>query len=646
LSGIFGFINQDGKPADLDVLKRMGALLRHRGQDGEYLWQRGEVGLGCELLRTTSLTESQPVTGNSGSILLLDGRLDDREEALSQLGLSPDCSDPEFAISLYERFGEEFTEHLVGDFAVAIYDPRQRQLLLARDGMGAKPLYYTLVNRTLVFASEMKGLLAHPDVPAKQNEDKLAEFMLGGLERTEAQETFLAGVFSVLPAHLAVFRNGNLSTRQYWDFDVRSKIRAKSFDECAENFRDLLDRAVRRRLRGPFPIAISLSGGLDSSSVYCLAERTRRQDAETAPALLPISYVDEALGYADERQFLTDIENQYGVKVQRIPVRFGEMEGAVRSVWAGEIPFLHEFWQITADLCQTARQAGARRVLDGHYGDQVLIDQEYLVDLFRKGAFRAMWRHILESRKTYCIPSLYAKQVAKLLLRHHLPRPLRPWLRYLRGQFYGPARDMPWFTEQFRRRSLDRHTRHVSEHLHFSSLHARSLYEEVRSRLHIMWLERSEKATAMYGLEEAHPFRDRELVAFLMAIPGEIQMHDGVPKAILRAGLRGILPDTIANRTGKADATAWTQLVIWSASQKIASLVQNGASACAGYLNPNVVKEQLKSAERHLKGGLSAEYAWRISDVLGLELWLRQFVEHSHREATAYATCDESAETL
>ncbi|CAN5867962.1 hypothetical protein BH23GEM5_BH23GEM5_15670 [soil metagenome] len=196
MSGIAGIWNQNAAPVDPAILGRMSATLAHRGPDGEGLWVEGAVGLSCRLNRVTpeSAGETQPLLHSSGAVLVFDGRLDNRDEVVAACrDSSPvgrDSPDPALVLAAYHQWGDAFPEHLTGDFALALWDPRRHRLLLVRDAIGVRPLYYCRVGATFLFASEIKALLAHPDFVARPDEDHLAELLLGAYPQDDRGLTF------------------------------------------------------------------------------------------------------------------------------------------------------------------------------------------------------------------------------------------------------------------------------------------------------------------------------------------------------------------------------------------------------------------------------------------------------------------------
>jgi asparagine synthase (glutamine-hydrolysing) len=633
MSGIIGIWNRDGRPVEEAVLSGMSATLAHRGPDGEGVWIQGPVGLACQLLRVTpeATTETQPLVHASGTALVFDGRLDNRGELLASLtaspGISPESPDPALILAAYEAFGERFPERLNGDFALGLFDPNRRRLLLARDALGIRPLYYARPRDTFLFASEIKALLAHPQVSSRANDDNLAEFLLGGLALDNEGWTFFEGVRSLLPGYMAVLTPSGFVTQRYWDFEPTRRVRLSSFPEYVEAFRHYFEQAVRRRLRSAYPVAVSVSGGMDSSSIFCTAETLRRRAPERYPPLLGISYTSDEGSPSDEKAFLLDIERDYGVRIERIPMGLGLMNGCMEAVWHSEVPLLDDQWNTTRESMRTLHRLGARVLLTGHWGDQVLFDQAYLTDLFRGLAWGTVWAHLREFGHwlTDVNPRWFWRSFMVDLVRYHVPDALVPCLRRLRAKLVRSAWDDPFYTEAFRKQSRQHASKHTAIEGQFATVLARSLYGGIRSKFHVSCMEWNNKVAAMHGLEMAFPFLDRDLFCFLMGSPGEMLTWNGVPKAILREAMRGVLPEAIVERRYKADFTDQVGDGMDRDYPQIVDCLRSGGMAAKmGYVDGDVMMEELTRLKGQIRGTGSL-ITWSLSRLIGLELWLQNF---------------------
>ncbi|MFQ5804455.1 MAG: asparagine synthase (glutamine-hydrolyzing), partial [Candidatus Methylomirabilales bacterium] len=628
--GIVGMWNLDGKPVEREVLARMSATLAHRGLDGEKMWIKGPVGLACQLFRVTpeSAEETQPLVDSRGIVLVFDGRLDNREELLASLRdsyqVSSSSPDPALVLAAYEAFGDRLPERLAGDFALGLFDPNRQHLLLARDAIGIRPLYYYRTRDTFLFASEIKALLAHPAVSPKPNDDTLADFLLNNVRDQEI--TFFEGISSLPPAHMALLTPQSFSKRRYWDFDAGGCIRLGSFDEYATAFRHLFEQAVRRRLRSAHPVAVSVSGGLDSSSILCVAETLARREPRV-PRIQGVSYTSREGSPSDERGFLVEVEKKYGTTIHRVPMGpMGLVDGSEEAVRQLEVPWLDEQWDNICTFHRKIQHLGSRVVLTGHWADHILFPQGYLVDLFRSLAWRKIRTHLNEFGLwlTDADPRHFPRRFFLGVVKYHLPRPLYPLIRRLRVK-----RDRPWYSKALQRRAFRRAWKQTANGWTPSSAHARSLYEEVRSAHHLLCMDWNNKMVSMHGLEMAYPFLDRDLLSFLMAVPGEVLTWNGVPKGLLRTAMHGVLPEAIVHRRWKAD---FSHLVNEAVEQDFPRLIHaldvGGQAVTLGYVTEDDLNKNLKRLRNRISGP-TCDVAWSLSDLLGLELWLRIFFGES-----------------
>lgn len=638
MSGISGAWNLDGSPLDARVLSGMSAQLHHRGLDGERARIDGAVGFSCQHFWVAAEDHGayQPIVGESGTMLIMDGRLDNRAELLSALRLDRAVSDAQCALSAYETWSDAFAERLNGDFAIAVFDPRSRRLLLARDVMGVRPLYYFHTSRLFAFASEIKALLAHPRITPGPDDEGVADFMLIGSRPLDRQDlTCFRGVSSVVPAHIVVVTRDDLARHRYWDFDTERSVRYGSFGEYVEAFGDHFRNAVKRRIRTTHPVALSVSGGLDSSSIFCQAETLRRNGVTSAPAIAGVSYVTDR-AETDEQRYLRDIEAQYGATVDRFPIepRTGIVRGVREQVATIEAPFVDYLWGVTRELHTRAAAAGARSMLSGHWGDQMLFSTAYLIDLLHRGEWRSIWRHTREYARYFGTgePNLRRRLLMQDALRHHVPRFVAPPLKWFRLRVLERRAPKPWFSRTFLATALRHRYRLATLDRPFHSAHARAVYIEARSKYHVQCMEWNAKTGALHGLDIAFPFLDRDLIAFLMAIPGDVHAHDGVPRVLLREAMRGVLPDSIRARTWKSD---FTQFVNHGLSDDAAAILQTMNAASLGVRFGYLDAKRLAPEVTHLTKALSATdciNSWELADTYGLEMWLQVFWGRNNEE--------------
>jgi asparagine synthase (glutamine-hydrolysing) len=426
-------------------------------------------------------------------------------------------------------------------------------------------------------------------------------------------------------------------TRRYWDFEPRRRGRRTSFRDCADGFRHYFDQSIKRRLRSAGPVAVSVSGGLDSSAIFCAGETIRRADSTRYPALVGTSYVARAGSPADENAFLLEIENKYRLNIQRFDdLRSGGMHRSTEAIWHAEAPLFDMQWSGLSAFLTGIRERGARVLLAGHWGDQFLFDDAYLFDLFRRGAWITAWTHAHRYPGWLDVPdsTYFSRRFATRLIRNLLPDAIVPALRRLRRRLPQHRNLLPWYTESFRERAEGRRVRPPAP-AGFSA-HGRSLYREARSRYHVLCMEWHNKVGAMHDVDMAFPYLDRDLIAFLMEMPGELQSFDGIPKAILREGLRGVLPDAIAQRRSKADATDLGNEELATHYDELTACLHGGLTGLMGYVRRDAVAGQL-ARMRPRAGDETAEASRSICDLVALELWLRLFFEPKHDGASGAA---------
>ena len=271
----------------------------------------------------------------------------------------------------------------------------------------------------VLFASEIKSILADPRVTASPDEDGLAELVLD--DWCDEHRTCFKGIYSVPPGHLLVATRDRLTLREHWAFDPAQEIRLGSFAEYCERFRSLFEQSVRRRLRSAHPVAVAVSGGVDSSAILCQAATLLRRES------LPVTLHGVALTFAagtpaGEQEFLRDVETGCGVPIARLPISTMRML-ANDDAFArhSEVPGV--LWQTDHDVLAQTRRLGCRVILNGFFGDQMLFDRGYLIDLARQGRWLKCGtifgiRRVDDRRRA----GLFDRELRSRIIRTLLPR--------------------------------------------------------------------------------------------------------------------------------------------------------------------------------------------------------------------------------
>ncbi|HTY24953.1 MAG TPA: asparagine synthase-related protein, partial [Desulfomonilaceae bacterium] len=276
MSGIAGIFLRDGSPVHDSVLAAMLQTMNYRGPDGSSIWNEGMLGLGHLILNSTpeSLNENLPKSNETGHLIITaDARIDNRDELMAELSITSELrktiDDDKLILLAHEMWDEAAPEKLEGDFAYCIWDRVEKKLFCCRDTFGVRPLYYYLDDKIFAFASEIRPLLKLDGIPTRLNEVMVADYLIG--MQDDQAITFYKGIFRLPPAHCITVDPHGVRIRRYWSPQLSRKLELNSDEEYAEAFRNLFVEAVRCRLRSVYPVATTLSGGLDSSSVTCVA---------------------------------------------------------------------------------------------------------------------------------------------------------------------------------------------------------------------------------------------------------------------------------------------------------------------------------------------------------------------------------------
>jgi asparagine synthase (glutamine-hydrolysing) len=326
LSGIVGIINLDGAPVDRQLLKQMTEFMAYRGPDAREMWAEGPVGFGHTMLRTTeeSLTERQPCSLDGQIWITADARVDARQELVAELEARgrrhvKEANDAELILHSYHVWGEYCVEHLMGDFAFAIWDGTQRQLFCARDQFGVKPFYYAAADGALVFSNTLNCLRRHPAVSNQLNQLAIADFLLFGLNQDPATTTF-ADIQRLPPAHCLTWSPKSRFLRRYWQVPIEEPIRFKRQRDYVEHFLALLRLAVADRLRTN-RLGVFMSGGLDSPGLAAVARQLLSNRCSTFDLRAYTVVYDRLI--PDEERYYAGL----AAEALDIPIQFLEGDG-------------------------------------------------------------------------------------------------------------------------------------------------------------------------------------------------------------------------------------------------------------------------------------------------------------------------------
>ena len=555
MCGICGFIHLDGRPAAPELLPAMNRRLRHRGPDGAGYLIDGSLGLAMRRLGIIDLAGSdQPLYSEDQSLaLVFNGEIyscrDLRRRLVKRGHRFRTDGDGEAIVHLYEEYGAACCEHLRGMYAFALWDRRQRRLLLARDRMGQKPLYYYHDHRTFVFASEIKAILAHPDVPRISNfsagpNSLLGEYLSFGW--LPAGRTAFQNIFMLPPATtLQLDAAGQAKTRLYWDISQQAPLAAADPKAKPEAYvpqlREHLDEAVKLRLMSDVPLGAFLSGGLDSSLIAALMRRHSNAAVKT------FSIGFEGDDSFDETPYALQVAQFLETEHRAFRVRPDAMRLLSDLVWHHDQPFADSS-AIPTYLVSKLTREQVTVALTGDGGDELFAGYER----FAAARLFQQWS---------AVPRPLWAGLAKLM--SILPEGTAYYSRVKRARRFAQAAGKPVGAAYFDLARLfsDELTRRISIQpgkvpTDLSDYAAgqrgdaviRLVEANMRSYLPDDLLVKTDRCSMQASLEARAPFLDHKLVEHAAAIPFNLKLAGRRGKVILKQAAAGLLPDNIIHR--------------------------------------------------------------------------------------------------
>lgn len=611
LAGIFKFDPRDLVRAD--ELAELTYGIERLGPDGGQDLIDHHIGLAYRAFHTTpeSHRELQPLVRH-GCILTWDGRLDNREELRERAksGLDPDATDVELVLAAYQTLGTSCFQELIGDWALALWDKIRQRLILARDPMGVRRLFYRIEDYGVIWCTVIEPLALATSRSLHPDFDHLAGCIY---PRPPIESTPFLEIRALVPASFLTFTEGGAHTRdRYWALNPHSRIRYATDGEYEEHFLGVFREAVRRRMRSDRTILAELSGGVDSSSILCMADSIRRQ--EVGETIETLSYFDAEEPSGDERPYFGLIEGMRGKTGHHISISefnrgFGgdALEPLPEGFFSATPGYTARSlrWATAIEAVQSA--AGARVILSGVGGDEMLGGVQYevpeLADHLLTGRLvtflRAAYSWSLARRKT--VYSLIADAVCFVFFRYH-PTSLFP----------NPRNQFVWASH----RNSSRQTVFAD----FSSwwqLPPIPLFME-SLRFNLAQQLTCTDPPLIGCLEKRYPYLDRRLFEFLASIPRTQVLQPGQRRHLMRRALRGIVPDEVLFRR-----TKW-----FSSRGPVVALTEDLASLECAFKEPwftnGIVVDTKLLMERlcPILHGTSDE-AIALRSAIGIEQWLR-----------------------
>ena len=603
MCGIAGILSLPGaKPVEHRELAAMIHTLHHRGPDGYGFFDDPVCGLAHARLAIIDLSSGdQPIHNEEKTVwVVFNGEifnyLELRQELEARGHRFYTRSDTEVIVHAYEEYGDKYVDHLNGQFAIALWDAKERRLSLSRDRTGIRPLYYGQIGNRLVFGSEVKALLALPEMPRALDPRGMAEVF--SYWACAGERTVFAGVKQLPPGHIMTVDSRGTRITKYWDWEFPDApvIATRSADDYAEELRALLIDAVRLQLRADVPVGAYLSGGLDSSLITGLIKHY----TETPLRTFSVTFDD---GEFDESAHQKEMVDHLGTTHSSTLCRAADIANAFsKVVWHAESPVLRTAPAPLMLLSGLVRQSGYKVVLTGEGADEVFGGY----DLFKEAKIRRFWAKNPQSK-----------------FRHKLLDKLYPYLRNSPSAAGG-------FAQKFFGEGLEQHARAGFAHgprwtttqrtwqffspemraaigpfdpagAYESTMPAgagrwppiaRDQYVESHTLLSGYLLSsQGDRMGMANSIEGRFPFLDHRVVEFANKLPPHLKIRGLTEKYLLKKAAYGVVADNIRNRT-KQPYRSPDSASFFAGSQaheSVVSLLADSRVAAAGYFEPKAV---------------------------------------------------------
>jgi len=644
MCGINGiaFSSRSSRTIDIAILERMRDVVTHRGPDDKGIFIDGRIGLGHRRLSIVDVAAGhQPMTNEDASLhITYNGEIYNHADFRSLLEArghtyQTHC-DTETILHLYEEYGAVCVDHLRGMFAFAIWDQRKRELFIARDRLGVKPLYYAYTSDgSLYFGSEIKTLLEAGAIKPEINFAALPDYLAN--HATSGEETLFCGVKRLPPGHTLLWRDGELKITRYWDvsFAKRADEGRTEQDYIAE-WGELFQTSVRLRLMADVPLGMFLSGGIDSSAIAALMSRMVDEPVKT----FSVAFAERE---ANELEYARIVAGAYKTNHHEVVVSPNEFFSALpKLVWHEDEPLAHPSSVALYFVSRLASQH-VKVVLTGEGSDELLAGyaryRKTILNLTVGASYQkftpAGFRRLIRTQ----IEGLAASRVRQKLSRTFLA--LSPDIESIYfDNFAVFPRTMQeqLLTRDTRERigTLDPYAgvRDFLKNTDADSLLDRLLYADIKTYLHELLMKQDQMSMAT-SVESRVPFLDHKLVEFTSSLPQRFKLRGSVTKYVLRAAMKGILPEAILSRPKMGFPVPVGSWFRGEYASVLDDYVLSERAVSRGLFNADFVRQLVR---RHTKG--SEDHSERLWALVNFEIWQRLFFDGEHAPSPAGLTSE------
>ena len=625
MCGISGIVNFDREePVSARLLRDMTDVMTHRGPDGHGEYIAACVGLGHRRLSIIDLSGgAQPMCNEDATVwVTYNGEIYNFDAVRSDLESRghtfKSSSDTEVIVHAYEEWGEQAVQRLRGMFAFAVWDERKQLLLLARDRVGVKPLYYANTGRGLVFASELKALLLNPAVSRRLNARAIDRFLT--YYYLPGSETLFADIHKLEPGHFLVVKDGRVRNEQYWDLCFDNPRPWRNLSEAVEALQELLRQTVKDHMISDVPVGVLLSGGVDSTGVL----RYAVEEASDAIHSFTIGFAGE--GFADERPYARLAAQRYGTRHHDITLTPGEfLEFLPQYVWHMEEPVCEPPAIALYYVSRLARQFGVKVLLSGEGGDEAFGGYQNYRNLLllervksALGPAKPLLRWCLHAagRLGWSRVEPYSKLIDPPLWKYYLSRTATPETPFnrLKGALYRAE-----FAEALGDHEFDEATRSLFDRIQERPLLDQMLYVDTKTWLPDDLLVKADKMTMATSVELRVPLLDFRVLEFAASLPQSFKLRGWSGKRVLKAALKGSVPREILERRKTGFPVPYERWLRGDLQEFVRDTVLAPTAALTNYFRTSALRDMVEGFFRDGRGSKE------VFCLLVLELWLQRF---------------------
>ena len=634
MSGICGIYKFDGESrVEQGIIEQMNNSLKHRGGNDAKIYVNKNIGLGVRQLNTTCVLSAVELSHNEDESIwaCIDGEIYNQGELINLLKSKnhkiylPTYS--QTIVHLYEEFEEGLVSHLRGTFAFALVDTKRQRVLLARDRMGEKPLYYTVNRNELIFGSEIKAILQNKNVEKEIDLKALHDYLT--FNYVPSPKTIFKNIYKLPPAHILSFNNGNIKTKAYWDykFQIESGRHEKYY---ADNLYELLKDSIRIRMNDNSPVGAFLSGGIDSSTVVGLSSQFLNKPLKTFSA----GFEDK---YFSELPYARIVANHFGTEHYEVIIK-PEMvkEFHAKAIWNYDEPFADSSAIPTYFACELASKH-VKVVLTGDGPDQMLAgSKNYLIEKQRSFFPLPEFIRKIILNKTVSevdIPPLSAtkkEKIMKVLKIQAMPL----WQRHILRRTYGFSEDSKFklYSDDMKRALRDKSSAQIGR-MYYEKCNAQDplskmLYIDTKMFIPDDLMVKVDRSAMAVGIETRKPFLDFHFVDFTGRIPPILKLKgvgfikEATQKYILKKSVEQLLPKQIMAKKKQgfeAPISVWFKKDL---KDYFSQILFDSKTKSRGYFNFNYID---KIWNRHQSKDI--DNSLQLWALVNFELWQRTFID-------------------